>query len=576
MTVPFLDIFGTSQNAASLVMLFYSAVLLLSVYGLGVVLWNVTTGLWAAVLCQLLPGLYYYRLEFLLDYPLTAAVICSFSLLTIWRQPRLKFVLGGKKIVVNGLKNWLLTIAVGISLGCSLLIKQTALFFLLLPILWLFLGYLKNLRWLRILQLIIALSIALGICFPWYRTNWLLMLTSGKRATVDSAIAEGDPLLSSLDAWTYYLKVLPDLLSWHLLLIAIAGWIFYQIWQGNRLPRQITRHTPIGKWQWSIVFLLGGYLFSSLNINKDIRYILPLLPVLSLILASGLSAWQSRGTNYIRHGAVALSLVLMLFNLFPLHGELITAKLSPNFRHYPYMGQSYPHPQVIREILKTSPYLRSTLGVLPSTPEINQHNISFYGGQENFQVVGRQVGVRIEEVRQDAGSLDWFLTKTGEQGSVPKSQPAIVKLVEESGDFKLKKSWNLPDRERLKLYYRDLPLVEVTAFDSPLPSSLTLSRAIVPLVSPPGVPIPITYEWSGSANKLQSGIVLLTWQSLTDAKNLWLHDHGIGMGALNFPSDRTKARSNISSYRTHGNVSTKNYCAPKIPTDSYLSRSTNR
>jgi 4-amino-4-deoxy-L-arabinose transferase-like glycosyltransferase len=539
LTVPFLNIFGTSQNAASLVMLFYSGIVLLSVYSLGVALFDVATGLWAAGLCQLLPGLYYYRLEFLLDYPLTAAVTASFALLTLWQQPRLQLVMGGKKIVENSLKSWLLAIILGIALGCSLLIKQTALFFLLLPIAWLLSSYLINRQWLRLFQLIISLSIALGICFPWYRTNWLLMLTSGKRATVDSAIAEGDPLLNSLDAWIYYWKVLPNLISWHLLLLAISGWIYYSIWR-NRLPSQNTFGNLTRKWRWLIIFLLGGYFFTTLNINKDPRYILPLLPVIALLLAVGLLAWQNRQTNYIANIVVVFATVLMLFDLFPLNGEWLTAKLSPDFRHYPYMGQSYPHPQVIEEIIQTSPYLRSTLGVLPSTPEINQHNFSFYGGQKNFQVVGRQVGVRRSEIQQDVGSLDWFLTKTGEQGSIPESQAATVKLVEDSDDFILKRSWNLPDRDRLKLYYRHLPLVEVNTSDSPLPSQLTLNRVILPAASPPGVPIQVTYEWTGSAEQLQSGIVLLTWQSLTDTRQRWLHDRSIGMGA--FFIDRTNKK----------------------------------
>jgi 4-amino-4-deoxy-L-arabinose transferase-like glycosyltransferase len=174
------------------------------------------------------------------------------------------------------------------------------------------------------------------------------------------------------------------------------------------------------------------------------------------------------------------------------------------------------------------------LGVLPSTPEINQHNISFYGGQANFQVVGRQVGVRIEEIKEDAGSIDWFLTKTGEQGSIPESQPEIVKLIENSGDFQLQRNWNLPNRDRLELYYRKLPLVEVKAIKATQTSQLTLNRVILPDKSPPGVPIPVTYEWFGSPDKLQSGMVLLTWQSLTNPQNRWLHDRGIGMGALDF------------------------------------------
>lgn len=68
---------------------------------------------------------------------------------------------------------------------------------------------LKHRQWNRFLQLFAALLLSIAIIFPWARTNWLLMLTSGKRATLDSAIAEGDPALNTLDAWTYYFKLLP-------------------------------------------------------------------------------------------------------------------------------------------------------------------------------------------------------------------------------------------------------------------------------------------------------------------------------------------------------------------------------
>ena len=115
---------GTSADAATLVMLPISAILLLSVYGLGVALFNVRVGLWAAALCQVLPGLYRYRTEFLLDYPLTAAVTLSFCLLTLWTKKR------------NSCQSWLLAAAWGLSFGLALMVKQTALFFLLLPILW--------------------------------------------------------------------------------------------------------------------------------------------------------------------------------------------------------------------------------------------------------------------------------------------------------------------------------------------------------------------------------------------------------------------------------------------------------
>ncbi|WP_036485801.1 glycosyltransferase family 39 protein [Myxosarcina sp. GI1] len=513
LTAPFFQWLGRSQDAATTVMLVYSSILLVSVYGLGVILFNPILGLWAAGLCQLMPGLYYYRLEFLLDYPLTAMVTLSFWLLTIWK-----------------FKNTILTaILFGVSFGLAILLKQTALFFLLVPLLWLLATCLKNRQWWRLTQLISSLFVAVAISFPWYRTNWLLILTSGKRATVDSAIAEGDPALNTLAAWTYYAKVLPDLISWHLLIISLAGFIFFAIYKFSRNKYSLHIIKTI-KWRWLTVFLIGGYLLSSLNINKDARYILPLLPVLSLILAAGLLSWTGRWRRYIRWGTICLAVVLMLLNLFSLGGNYLTGKFS----HYPYTGKPYPNPEVINTIIDTSPYLRSTLGVLPSTPVINQHNFSFYGGLKDFQVFGRQVGVREDEVVADARSLDWFVTKTGDQGSIPDAQPAIVDLVESGGDFNLHQSWQLPDNSSLNLYHRKLPLVEVDKISTDLSNNkISLQNIFLPKISPSGVPIPVTYQWVGNWSELQSGIVLLTWENSSDNSfNFWLHDHSFGMGAL--------------------------------------------
>ncbi len=532
LTAPFLSIFGLTEDSASLVMLLYTALLLISVYGLGVILFDASVGLWAAGLCQLLPGLYYYRLEFLLDYPLTAIVTATFWLLTLWKVKQ---------------KNWILAILWGISLGLAVLLKQTALFFLFIPLVWLWCGCLKNRHWMKLTQLFTGLVISVAVAYPWYRTNWLLILTSGKRATIDSAIAEGDPALNTIDAWTYYGKILPYLLSWHILLIPLGGLILYIILQ--KPHKTILNSNSL---RWIAVFLIGGYLLSSVNINKDARYILPLLPVFSLILAVGLLSYRGTWQKYISWGTVGLGIVLMILNLFPLGGNIVTEKLSPKVQQYPYTALEYPHPEVIAEIINTNPYLRTTLGVLPSTPGINQHNFSFYGGLKNFQVVGRQVGVRDNEIIADARSLDWFITKTGDQGSIPNAQKTITQLVETGGDFTIQKTWQLPDNSQLKLYHSIQPSLKVTPVEASS-ESVTLNQITIPPTAPPGKPIPVTYQWVGSWQKLQQGIVLLTWKSdnLVSNTNIWLHDHGIGMGALDSSSIKKEQYQNTFQVTEH-------------------------
>lgn len=536
MTAPFFSIFGLSIDSGTLVMLVFSIMLFVSVYGLGVILFDVYVGLWAAVLCVLIPGLYVYRLIFLLDYPLTGIVIFAYFLLTLW-------YFNDKPASFQG---WIKAIAFGLAIGLSFLVKQPALFFVFLPIVWAAGRILWQKQWLKFSQLIVGLLSSLLVFYPWYRTNWLLTLTAGKRATIDSAILEGDPPLTSIDAWTFYGKVIPYFLSWPLLLVPIVGfllcWFYWrkpiyspnpslsledsqqEYFQGNKIIES--------PWIWLGIYLVGGYLLSSLNMNKHDRYSLPLYPVISIILAVGLLSWRSRWRDYIRYGTVALATLLMLFNLFPLGGGFIANAFSPKMQHHPYREGIWPHQEIIEEILQTSPYLQTTIGVLPSTPELNQDNISFYGGKFDRQVIGRQVGIREKEIEQDRGSLDWFITKTGYQGPVPKVQAKIVEQVENGDDFTVQKTWSLPDDSTLTLHRRNQLSVEVNTL-AETREKVQLDEIIIPDIVPPGYPVPVTYKWSGPWQELQQGLLLLTWSHENNSSdNKWLHDHGIGMGAL--------------------------------------------
>jgi 4-amino-4-deoxy-L-arabinose transferase-like glycosyltransferase len=518
-------LFGTGPERATLVLLLFNAILLASVYGLGVVLFDRRIGLWAAGLTVLLPGLYRYRVEFLLDFPLAAAVTASFGCLTAWW--------------FNARKSWLWAGLFGLSLGLALMVKQTALFFLFLPILWLGVVALRHRYWKRLAQLIGSLLVSTLIFGPWYRTNWLLILTSGKRATIDAAIAEGQPPLNTLEAWLYYGKISPYLLSWVLLLVPIVGILLY--WRRRELRSKAGENapSPSRSLRWLMVFCVGGYLLSSLNLNKDARYILPLLPVLSLFLAYGLVHWKGRWGKNVRWGTLSLAILLMLFNRFPLGGANLTQLLSPRVQHHPYRGEEFPHTQVVEAIAQANPYLRSTLGVLPSTPTINQHNFNYYGALQNFHVYGRQVGTDEEHIAQDTRSLPWFLTKTGEQGSIPPAQAAITQAVETSPEFRLHRSWDLPDGSALRLYQRQQPLIQVERISPQLSNpKVRLERVAVPPKAPPGMPVPVSYEWRGSWEQLQSGIVLLTWQQGEVTQARWLHDRGIARGELHAISDR--------------------------------------
>ena len=87
-TAPWQQVFGSSPDNALLVNLFFSGILLTSVYLLGKELFNRQAGLWGVCICILLPAFYILRLNYLVDYALIAMGTASFTCLTIWRKEK--------------------------------------------------------------------------------------------------------------------------------------------------------------------------------------------------------------------------------------------------------------------------------------------------------------------------------------------------------------------------------------------------------------------------------------------------------------------------------------------------------
>jgi 4-amino-4-deoxy-L-arabinose transferase-like glycosyltransferase len=648
----------------------FTAILLVSVYGLASCLFSPRIGLWAAGLAVLLPGLFPLRLQFLLDYPVTAMVALSFWLLTLWQQgpgsgqasqPSATSSLASSSFsaafpgragdrhlkvsttapptsattelrllqqmittlplapatapepdhseipataelaspanesaaaesaaaesAANGrvpetiappsparrarpwpkfslppaIYPWLRALAWGLALGLSLLTKQTVLLFLLLPIAAAGIQALWHRQWHRLGQWVLGLIMGILVAYPWYRTNWLLILTSGQRATVQSAIAEGDPPLTSLAAWTYYLPVLAQQISYPLLLVGLVGLVLY--WKRVGEPTSRSRARGIEpkqyrqrvyrRWgrslRWLLLFLGGAYLLSSLNINKDLRYMIPCLPVIAVLMAQGLCLLP-RSLVLLRWGVVGFTLMTMLASLFPiLPWQPLPLLAQP--------AQNWQQEVVVKTVIQAEPYLQQVVGVGPSLPELNQYNVNYVGNLHHFQVYGRQVGAQRGQVWEDSRALSWYLFKTQSSGSIrqPDALQSLTQRIVRSREFDLQQTWSLPDGSELQLYHRRNPPVVVTPVvgvqwgeEAPV----RLEQVIVPQEVPAGQPLPVTYKWAGRWPDLRSGLVILTWKrspapderiespatptktGTAAAAPRWLHDHALGLGQL--------------------------------------------
>ena len=63
--------------------------------------------------------------------------------------------------------------------------------------------------------------------------------------------------------------------------------------------------------------------------------------------------------------------------------------------------------------------------MVPSTPDLNQHNVSYYGRRNGGQLVGRQLGGSPDHIEPALRHATWVLLAEGKQGSVRKGRPGL-------------------------------------------------------------------------------------------------------------------------------------------------------
>ncbi|NET10969.1 MAG: phospholipid carrier-dependent glycosyltransferase, partial [Symploca sp. SIO2B6] len=580
-TAPFLALFGKGADQAISVNLLYTAILLSSVYGLGRVLFRPEVGLWAAGICLLFPQFYSLRTGYYMDYPLTTLVVASILTLTLWWRSHLS---EKREELRESQIQWVFALSFGFTFGLALLAKQTAVFFLAIPLLWMgFRAALKGIRqqsWSRFGQLCSALLIALLMILPWSQSNWLFQISAVFNSNIRSARIEGDPGWDTLAGWLYYWQQLPQAISYPLLVVPIVGLILGLISSirdhdvGSSSPTQSTvapsslpaptLSTPLHSFLFLSLFLVSIYAIWSAIANKDSRYIMPWLPLWSIVLAYGLLSFPKKW-HRVKWITVGVSVGVMVINLFPIGGGLgraIAHHLAPGAYHQPYLGQVWPHDEIIEEIIATQPYQIANVGVLPSTPEINQHNLTLAGNRHNFQVYARRMGKDRDYLERDIRSLSWFISVSApnldhHDEKSRKRQREMLKLIRQSGEFKRHRVWELPDGSKLRLFRRQTLPVEVEPLDNAIanvlydseqlnailallappggsprggpnpihpsgspspvniqPMRVHLDEITVPQRTPPGYPVPITYQWSGSWSMLHDGLVFLTWHRL--------------------------------------------------------------
>jgi hypothetical protein len=321
----------------------------------------------------------------------------------------------------------------------ALLVKQSA-FLVLTPagLGALYFVFRRRGHWLRQAMLLPLMGAAL--LGPWLRHNWITSLGGTNRAVFESAAREGDPGVLSWASWLWYPRLLPEQLGVVLLAVGVSGLMLW--W--------LHRHDPstdrTWSWRWLVINLLAAWILTTLSPNKGDRYIAPLLPMLALLLARGWWQWglwwQHKGLRWMRP-----LLATGLLASCPAGVSTQLERLGDRPRG--------PLQALVDAAGGADPAMPSrTLIVVPSTPDLNQHSVSYYGRRNGGHVVGRQLGGNDADRDPVLERADWVVLAEGDQGSVRKSARRLDRAVRRSGVFEQVKQFQRPKGGSYSLWRR--------------------------------------------------------------------------------------------------------------------------
>ncbi|MBN2482776.1 MAG: glycosyltransferase family 39 protein [Candidatus Omnitrophica bacterium] len=279
--VPFIYILGFSVFLVKCINIFYFVILMCSVYFIGKIIKDEKTGLWAAFLVSLYPGILGASRGYSHEFPLVAFTSAAICLLMYSRY--------FTRIIP--------TLSLGIILGLGILMKPQIIFFVSFPILIVFLVFLK--RWYRrqenvgistILGLVGALVFFLAISSFWWKGNIAAIVQQFSNIAIypggASTFSLEDVISISVKGEynpvpiRYYLKhgIIP-FVSWPFLILFLIG-LFSLLFFKKRVN---VKESILFMW---IAVPLG--LFSCLA-NRCPKYVFPLLPAIGLLSVHGLS-----------------------------------------------------------------------------------------------------------------------------------------------------------------------------------------------------------------------------------------------------------------------------------------------
>jgi hypothetical protein len=365
------------------------------------------------------------------------------------------------------------SVPLGIVLGLGMLMKVTFPVYIIGPI---FVGLISipkieksKKQLLNILgHCFIVLLLGIAVMSIWYINNIISVLSNAFNAGFGNA-SNNYSLGSVFDVRTllnYWINVINNGISFYYFVILVVFLLVEVIKHIIHIKKQAapmvntterTRLLIIGSW-----FLIPFIIFS-LGVNKDIRFLLPILPALGFIIARLIM----NSLNQRRRRRIAIPLLLIFpFFLFgytslPLSATYIASLkpfliVAPNIGYaYPPVNQIWEQLQILKWIeqdaLKNNVKIDFPIGIIPNYEYFNPSNFIYFSINQNFPyqfegfVSPAKDQTEWAAQRERLLQMDYLITKTGDQCPSFACNSDITPMLQQG----------------------ELPFVEVAQFDLP-------------------------------------------------------------------------------------------------------------
>ncbi len=436
---PFYLLFGRHWHAAYLVNIAAMLVLFAALYRIARRWWNSRAAVFAIAIAGTMPLLYGLARWYMVEYVLTALTAAAVCVL----------------VESDWLKRDRHTLAFGAICGFGLLLKISFPLFILAPFVYVWIRSQRRAR-----ALLLAALPCLVLALPWYARH----LGPTLRFALDSgygALASnyGTGPVWSLRAITMYLShVAASGVSYYFFFLAVllSLWMVLRR-QGRLLVSSAAPAAPL------LIAWLLPFAVLMFGLNKDVRFIAPLLPAAALVCAFLLDFTLPRGRTGAAAGALLLAFPML--QMFAVSFGIPYSAAGGNYSRR-FNRVAWPHDEILKLIAAScNPRLgeRETLLMGADRGAFNADNIE-------LSVVAQQLPFSIETtahekdlgiLRQRLAQASFFLYKEGGEAESPAFNPyagELARLV--AGDPRFREvpyARRLPDGGVARIYQKVAP-----------------------------------------------------------------------------------------------------------------------